>query len=154
MSENDKGARMVDVGGKQVAERRAVARGQIKLKPNTLERIRNGTVPKGNVLEVARIAGIMAAKRTPEIVPLCHPISLTKITVTPRVFDQGVEITAEVCAMERTGVEMEALTAVSAAALAVYDMCKPIEPGAIIADIRLMEKSGGIHGDFAREEDI
>lgn len=154
MSEDDKGARMVDVGGKPTTERRAVARGLIKLKPETLARIQDGTVPKGNVLEVARVAGIMAAKRTPEIVLLCHPISLTKITVSPRVIDRGVEITAEVCAMERTGVEMEALTAVSAAALAVYDMCKPIEPGAIIADIRLMEKSGGVHGDFAREEEI
>jgi len=146
------GARMVDVGKKGVTLRRARARGFIRLKPATLDRIRAGKMPKGDVLEVARVAGILAAKRTADLLPLCHPIGLTRAEVSPVLTDSGIEITAAVEARERTGVEMEALSAVAAAALCVYDMCKSMDRGAVIAEVRLLEKSGGRSGRFVRRE--
>jgi cyclic pyranopterin monophosphate synthase len=145
---------MVDVTPKEVTHRRAIARGKVFMQPETTSLIARGAVTKGDVLAVARVAGIQAAKKAPDLIPLCHPLLVGSVLVNFRIEDAWIEVEAHVDTVDRTGVEMEALTAVSAAALAVYDMCKPIEPGAIIADIRLMEKSGGVHGDFAREEEI
>ena len=143
-------ARMVDVGGKQETLRVAIARGHITARSETLELIAEQKMKKGDVLEVARLAGIMAAKRTSELIPLCHPLALTSIRVElviaadkPR-----IEIEAEVQTVGRTGVEMEALTAVSVAALTVYDMCKAVDRKMVIADIRLAKKTGGKSGDF------
>jgi len=138
--------RMIDVGDKPVTKRRAVARGVIRLGAKTLGMIRDGKMPKGDVLAAARVAGIMAAKRTPDLVPLCHPIPLNRVEVGLEFLDDGIEIAATVSAEARTGVEMEALTAISVAALTVYDMCKAVEPDAVIGDIRLIEKSGGKSG--------
>lgn len=143
-------ARMVDVSEKTETVRRAVARGRIVLSPATVRLLRDNAVPKGDALAVARIAGIMAAKRTSELIPLCHPLPITKVTVDLQITDEGVEIEAEVRVTGKTGVEMEALTAVSAAALTLYDMIKAVEKGAVITDIRLQEKSGGKSGDFRR----
>jgi cyclic pyranopterin phosphate synthase len=147
-----RGVSMADVSRKRLTLRTAVARGLVCLKPATLRRVRDGHIPKGNVLDAARLAGIMAAKRTPDIVPLCHPIRLTHVAVDLAYVDCGLEITATAAARERTGVEMEALFAVSAAALTVYDMCKPIDPAAVITDIRLLEKRGGRSGSYIRKE--
>ena len=144
---------MIDVGGKRVTLREARARGFIKLRPATLKRIRAGAILKGNVMEVARLAGIMATKRTADILPLCHPIPLTHVEVSPVLTDSGIEITSIVRARQRTGVEMEALTAVAAAALAVYDMCKSIDRAAVMTDICLLEKSGGRSGRYVRKEE-
>ncbi len=142
---------MVDVSGKQVTEREAVARGTVRMQPQTLRLIRRGEIGKGEVLAVARIAGIMAAKRTAEVIPLCHPLPVEVAGVDFRVTGPGVlEIEARVKVTGKTGVEMEALTAVSAAALTVYDMCKAVDRGMVIADIRLMEKRGGRSGEFRR----
>jgi cyclic pyranopterin monophosphate synthase len=151
---DDKGqALMVDVGGKDVTVREAVARGEIRMNPDTLAVIREGRAHKGDVLGVARIAGIMAAKKTPELIPLAHPLPLNSVKVefftdTER---SVVEIEARAKVTARTGVEMEALTAVSVAALTIYDMCKAIDRGMVISGIRLMEKSGGRSGHFTRE---
>ncbi|MCY3829401.1 MAG: cyclic pyranopterin monophosphate synthase MoaC [Rhodospirillaceae bacterium] len=145
-------ARMVDVGGKEVTQRRAVARGSVRMAPATLEKIEASAIAKGDVLAAARLAGIMAAKRTAELIPLCHPLPVTSVTVdlTPDRDAGGLEIAAAVACTGRTGVEMEALTAVSVAALTVYDMCKAIDRGMTIGDIRLEEKSGGRSGDWSR----
>lgn len=142
---------MVDVSGKSVTHRRAVAHGFVELKPATLSRILAGDVEKGAVFEVARIAGIQAAKRTSELIPLCHPIPLSSIRVDfePRGRNR-VEITAEAVAADRTGVEMEALVAVSAAALTMYDMLKAVERGITISSIELLEKVGGASGRYRR----
>lgn len=145
--------KMVDVSDKTPTLRQAKARGFVKLQSGTVERIRAREIPKGDVIEVARVAGIMAAKRTADLLPLCHPLTLSHIGVYPVVEDGGVEITATVRAHERTGVEMEALTAVAAAALTVYDMCKQVERGAVISEICLLEKSGGKSGVYVRKED-
>ena len=146
-------ARMVDVGAKPVTEREAVARGVVRMRPATLRLIRSGKIAKGEVLAVARVAGIMAAKRTAEWIPLCHPlpISVAGIDFTTRGAGT-LEIEAHVKVTGRTGVEMEALAAVSAAALTVYDMCKAVDRGMVIADIRLMEKRGGRSGAYRRTE--
>jgi cyclic pyranopterin phosphate synthase len=141
---------MVDVSRKDVTRREAKARGFVRLTPVALEHIRRRKVQKGDVIAMARVAGIMAAKRTADIVPLCHPISLTYIGLSPRVTSGGVEILATVRARERTGVEMEALAAVAGAALTVYDMCKSLDRGAVISDICLLEKSGGRSGRYIR----
>ncbi len=146
-------ALMVDVGEKDITVREAVARGEIRVKPETLDVILEGRARKGDVLGVARIAGIMAAKKTPELIPLAHPLPLNSVKVEffpdrPR---SVVEIEARVRVTSRTGVEMEALTAVSVAALTIYDMCKAIDRGMVISEIRLMEKSGGRSGHFIRE---
>jgi cyclic pyranopterin phosphate synthase len=147
-------ATMVDVGEKAVTTRTAVARGEVRMAAATLAAIRSGAVPKGDVLAAARIAGIQAAKRTAELIPLCHPLLLTKVAVEFAVDDEAsrVVITATVRCSGQTGVEMEALTAVSVAALTIYDMAKALEKGMVIADICLLEKQGGKSGDYLREE--
>jgi cyclic pyranopterin monophosphate synthase len=142
--------RMVDVSAKQVTTRTAVARGFVKMKPAVLRAVRRLRNPKGNPLEVARIAGIAAAKRTAEWIPLCHPLPLTHIDVTARLCDNGVELRSEVTATAQTGVEMEALVAVTAAALTVYDMCKALDKSMEIGEIVLLQKTGGKSGDFFR----
>jgi cyclic pyranopterin phosphate synthase len=141
---------MVDVSAKAVTERVAVAKGSIAMQPETLARIASGGIKKGDVLGVARIAGIMAAKHTHELIPLCHPLALTSVTVdlAPDTKRSTVEITATVKVTGQTGVEMEALTAASVAALTVYDMCKAIDRGMTIQDIRLVHKSGGKSGIY------
>ena len=149
---DDKGrARMVDVGTKKVTERTAVARASIRASTETMDRIYEGTVPKGDVLATARIAGIMAAKRTSELIPLCHPISLTTVKVDiERTAPDLLEVTSTVRCLDRTGVEMEALVGASVASLTVYDMCKALERGITVEHIGLVEKSGGRSGHWTR----
>jgi cyclic pyranopterin phosphate synthase len=144
-------ARMVDVGDKAVTQRSATARASVRMKPATLKALRDGTTPKGDVLAVARVAGIQAAKRTPELIPMCHHVQLTsvKVELTLRGKDR-VEIEARASASDRTGVEMEALTAVSIAALTLYDMLKAIDREMVIEKIALYEKRGGKSGDYQR----
>ena len=141
---------MVDVTAKNVTARMAVARGFVRVSSAALRAIRRMETPKGDPLEVARIAGIAAAKRTSEWIPLCHPLPLTHIDVTARLCKNGVEITSRVTASARTGVEMEALVAVGAAALTVYDMLKALDRGMTITDIELVEKRGGARGAYVR----
>ena len=141
---------MVDVTPKQVTERTALARGFVRMSPAVLRALRREKLPKGNPLEIARIAGIAAAKRTSEWIPLCHPLPLTHIDVTARLCQNGVELASRVTETARTGVEMEALVAVSAAALTVYDMCKALDKGMEITDIVLVEKIGGKSGHYLR----
>ena len=146
-------AHMVDVGAKADTEREAIAAGRVLMQPATLALLRAGDLPKGDVLGTARVAGIMAAKRTSELIPLCHPLLLTKVAVEFE-FDEvasAVEITATVRCRGQTGVEMEALTAVSVAALTIYDMAKAVERGMVISNIRLLEKRGGKSGVWERE---
>ncbi|HIE58306.1 MAG TPA: cyclic pyranopterin monophosphate synthase MoaC [Anaerolineales bacterium] len=147
-------ARMVDVGRKPVTERVAVARGEVHMRPETLALIQEGALKKGDVLAVAQIAGVMAAKRTAELIPLCHPLPINQILVEiePHPAFSGVEITATVRTSAKTGVEMEALTAVSVAALTVYDMAKAAEKTMRIQNIRLVEKHGGQSGDVVLED--
>lgn len=152
---NEQGrARMVDVTEKAVTHRRAVAAGEIHVSLETMAHIKNGTMKKGDVLAVAQVAGIQAAKRNWELIPMCHPLSLTGIDITFHLSDQPcmVEIQAAVTCTGVTGVEMEALTAVSVAALTVYDMCKAVQKDMEITNIRLLEKSGGKSGDYKRED--
>ncbi len=146
-------ARMVDVGEKPDTERIAIARGEVRMRPETLQIIRAGNLKKGDVLAVAQVAGVMAAKRTAELIPLCHPLPLTHILVDLALDDSlpGVQITASVRTVGKTGVEMEALTAVSVAALTVYDMAKAVEKTMHIQNIRLVEKHGGRSGDVVNE---
>jgi cyclic pyranopterin monophosphate synthase len=136
-------ARMVDVGEKDVVQRTAVAGGVVRMSPETIEALRNTALPKGDALNTARIAGVMAAKKTPELIPLCHGLNLTSVDVEFEVGHDRVSITAKARASDRTGVEMEALTAVSVAALTVYDMCKAVDKGMVIGEIRLREKTKG-----------
>ena len=143
-------ARMVDVSAKEATVRTAVATGKVLVTPEVIELLRGEGVPKGDALGVARVAGIMGAKRTPDLVPLCHPIALTGVRVELEVLDDGVAITARVRTRDRTGVEMEALTAVSVAGLALIDMVKAVDPAGVITDIRVEEKTGGVSGDFVR----
>src|SRR5437763_11108348 len=142
--------RMVDVSAKAVTTRMASAQGFVRMKPSVVQAVRRLKNPKGNPLEVARIAGIAATKRTAEWIPLCHPLPLTHIDVTARLCKNGVEILSHVAASAQTGVEMEALVAVAAAALTVYDMCKALDKGIEISDVFLLEKTGGKSGDFRR----
>ncbi len=146
-------ARMVDVSSKGDTERVAVARGEVVMKPQTLDRIRAGTIKKGDVLSVAQIAGIMAAKRTSELIPLCHPLPIMEISVDLALNESlpGVVITSSVKAIAKTGVEMEALTAVAVAALTIYDMAKAVEKTMRIQNIRLVSKFGGTSGDVVNE---
>jgi cyclic pyranopterin monophosphate synthase len=146
-------AHMVDVGSKAETEREAVAAGRVKMRPETLRLLHDGNLPKGDVLGTARVAGIMAAKRTAELIPLCHQLQLTKVAVEFGFDDasSAVEITATVRCQGQTGVEMEALTAVSVAALTIYDMAKAAERGMTISDIRLLEKRGGKTGEWRRD---
>jgi cyclic pyranopterin monophosphate synthase len=143
-------ARMVDVSAKEVSAREARASGRVLLSAEAIEALRAGRLPKGDALAVARIAGIQAAKRTPDLVPLCHPIGIHGVTVDLLVADDAVEITAVVRTADRTGVEMEALTSVAVAALAVIDMVKAVDPAAVISDVRVEEKSGGKTGTWRR----
>jgi cyclic pyranopterin phosphate synthase len=148
-------ARMVDIGAKPDNERIAVARGEVKMLPETLLLIRAGAIKKGDVLTVAQIAGISAAKKTSDLIPLCHPISLTKVDVDLILKDDipGVVITATARTVGKTGVEMEALTAVAVAALTIYDMAKAVEKTMKIQNICLIEKHGGVSGDIFNTED-
>ena len=141
-------AHMVDVAGKPVTHRRAVAEGLVRMQPETLAMIVEGRAPKGDVFAVARIAGIQAAKRTPDLVPLCHPIAIHGVTVDLEVLDDAVVVTATVRTADRTGVEMEALTAVAVAALTIYDMIKALDKAMVIGEIRLVEKRGGRSGEY------
>jgi cyclic pyranopterin monophosphate synthase len=140
------GARMVDVSAKPVSARTATASGFVRLSGDCISALRAGDVPKGDALAVARIAGIQAAKRTPDLIPLCHPIAIHGVTVDLSVVDAGVEIVAVVRTADRTGVEMEALTCVTVTALALIDMVKAVDPAAVITDVRVEEKTGGKTG--------
>jgi cyclic pyranopterin monophosphate synthase len=144
--------RMVDTGDKETSARRAVASARVVMSAETIAALRERRTPKGDPLEAARLAGIMAAKRTADLIPLCHPLPLTHIDVRAELTDNGVSLEAEVSTKAQTGVEMEALTAVSVAALTVYDMCKALEKGMTITDIRLESKTGGKSGDFSHKE--
>ncbi len=146
-------ARMVDVSGKDASERTATAKGSVLMRPETMAMIVEGGAKKGDVLSVAQLAGIMGAKRTPDLVPLCHPLALTsiKVDLTCDAERNAVDITATCKLKGQTGVEMEALTAVAVAALTVYDMCKAVDRGMRIADIRLVHKAGGKSGTFEGE---
>ena len=152
---NEQGrAKMVDVGEKPVTTRTAVAAARVLVNRDTFERIRTGGMKKGDVLTVAQVAGVMGAKRTPDLIPMCHPILIDGIDLNLHLDEKrcSVEIEATVSCDGRTGVEMEALTAVSTAALTVYDMCKAVQKDMVISDIRLLRKSGGVHGDFSRSD--
>jgi cyclic pyranopterin phosphate synthase len=143
-------ARMVDVSAKDVTAREARASGRVLLSAEAIAALRAGQVPKGDALAVARIAGIQAAKRTPDLVPLCHPIAIHAVTVDLQVTEKAVEIATTVRTADRTGVEMEALTSVTVAALALIDMVKAIDPAAVISDVRVEEKTGGKTGTWRR----
>jgi cyclic pyranopterin phosphate synthase len=147
-------ARMVDVSEKGITSRVAVARGTIHMRPETLELIRGGKVEKGDVFSVARVAGIMAAKKTPELIPMCHPLNLTSVKIELIACDNParVDIEASVRVTGKTGVEMEAMTAVAVAGLTIYDMCKAVDREMTIGEIRLVEKSGGKSGTFKRHD--
>lgn len=152
---NEQGrAKMVDVGEKPVTARTAVAAARVLVNWNTFDLIRSGGMKKGDVLTVAQIAGVIGAKRTPDLIPMCHPILLDGINLSLTLDEDrcSVEILAEVSCDGRTGVEMEALMAASTAALTVYDMCKAVQKDMVISDIRLLRKTGGVHGDFSRSE--
>jgi len=143
-------ARMVDVSAKDVTARTATARGRVLVNADVVRLLRAGDLPKGDALAVARIAGIMAAKHTPDLIPLCHPIALHAVDVDCVVADDAVEVSVTTRTADRTGVEMEALTAVAVACLAVVDMVKAVDPGATITDIRVVEKTGGETGRWVR----
>ena len=145
--------KMVDVGSKPLTERMAVARGSVCMKKETFKLIKSGRVSKGDVLNVAKLAGIMAAKKTSEIIPLCHPLNITSVDIDFKLDEKKsrIDIESRVKITGQTGVEMEALTAVSAAALTIYDMCKAVDKGMVISDIMLMEKHGGKSGTFKRK---
>ena len=148
-------AKMVDVGEKPPTRRTAVAGARVLVSPETLRLIQTGGMKKGDVLTVAQIAGVMGAKRTPELIPMCHPVLIDGVDLKLWLNEERccVEIRAGVSCAGRTGVEMEALTAASAAALTVYDMCKAVQKDICITDVRLLSKTGGVHGDFLREEE-
>ena len=144
--------KMVDIGGKEPTARRARVRGEIRMDRATARLIAENKVAKGSVLEAARLAGIMAAKRTGELIPLCHPLNLTAVSVDLHIGEDRVEVEAEARIDDRTGVEMEALVAASTALLTIYDMCKGVDRGMVISELRLMEKRGGQSGTWVREE--
>ncbi|GAA2680139.1 MULTISPECIES: cyclic pyranopterin monophosphate synthase MoaC [Actinoplanes] len=146
-------ARMVDVSAKAVSVRRAVAAGSVRTTPAVIELLRGENLPKGDALAVARLAGIMGAKRTPDLIPLCHPIGLHGVTVELALGTDSVEITATTKTADRTGVEMEALTAVATAGLTMIDMIKAVDPAASIESVRVLRKEGGKTGDWVRPED-
>ena len=149
---NEQGrARMVDVTQKEITFRQAEAEGRVRMNPETVELIRTGGAPKGDVLAVAQVAGIMAAKRTHELIPMCHPLRLTAVDISFTLEETAVHIRSQVKCRGETGVEMEALTAASAAALTIYDMCKAVQRDMEITDVRLCRKSGGKTGDYVKE---
>ena len=149
-------AHMVDVGGKKTTKRVAVAEGRIEMLPSTLSLIQEGGHKKGDVLGIARIAGIMAAKKTSDLIPLCHPLALTKVSIDFDVLEQDVAVQcrAQVATSGQTGVEMEALTAVQVALLTIYDMCKAVDRGMVMNQVKLLEKAGGKSGHWLREDDV
>lgn len=142
---------MVDTSAKHTSARRAVASARVIMSPSTVAALRENRTPKGDPIETARLAGIMAAKRTGDLIPLCHPLPLTHVDVRAKLEETGVRLEAEAATTAQTGVEMEALTAVTIAALTVYDMCKAVEKGITIADVRLELKTGGKSGTWRRE---
>lgn len=146
-------ARMVDVTPKEPSHRRALARGRVHMRPETTALIARGALTKGDVLSVARVAGIQAAKRTSDLIPLCHPLLVGSVLVNFRIEDDYVEVEAQVETFDRTGVEMEAMTACSVAALTIYDMCKSVDRSMVIGDVTLWEKTGGRSGTYRREPD-
>ncbi len=146
------GVRMVDVGDKAVSRREAVAAGTVRISPEAMDKVRKGQIAKGNVQETARLAGIMAAKKTSELIPLCHALPLEHVEIEIRDIGTGFEIEASVRTNGKTGVEMEALTAVSVAALAIYDMVKAVDRAVVIDDVRLLRKSGGRSGLYVRQD--
>jgi cyclic pyranopterin monophosphate synthase len=143
--------RMVDTSGKPATHRHAVASASVEMSPETIAALREHRTPKGDPLEAARLAGIMAAKKTAELIPLCHPLPLTHVDIMATVDDRGVYLESSVATDAQTGVEMEALTAVSVAALTIYDMCKALDKGITITEVRLESKTGGKSGDFQRK---
>jgi cyclic pyranopterin phosphate synthase len=143
---------MIDVGEKRITKREAVAEGKVLLSGETVELIRQGKIPKGDVLNCAKVAAILAVKKTPGLIPMCHPLRVTHSKIDFDLGKNGIEIKARVGAVDRTGVEMEALTAVAVACLTVYDMCKGVDKTIQISHIRLMKKTGGRSGDFVRKE--
>ena len=145
-------AKMVDVGAKSPTQRRAIAEAFVRMSPSLVGRLRGNALPKGDPFEVVRIAGIQAAKKTSDLIPLCHPLPLTHIEVSVEIEESGVRIETSASTRAETGVEMEALVAASVSALAMYDMCKAVDKGVEIGPIRLLEKSGGKSGDWKREE--
>lgn len=151
---NEEGrAHMVEVGNKEDTKRVAKAYGRIKMKRETVQLIKDGLIKKGDVLSVAQIGGIMGSKRTSELIPMCHNIFITGSNIRFNILDEAIEIESEVKTIGKTGVEMEALTAVSIAALTIYDMCKAVDKGMVIEEIKLLEKSGGKSGEYIRKED-
>ncbi len=143
-------ARMVSVDGKSVTERTATAAGTLLVSADVIALLRGGGVPKGDALGVARVAAIMGAKRTPDLIPLCHPVALSGVDVALSVVDDGIEIEVTARCADRTGVEMEALTAVAVAGLTLHDMVKAVDPAAVLTDVRLLRKTGGRHGEWLR----
>jgi cyclic pyranopterin monophosphate synthase len=152
--DNEGRVRMVDVTEKVYSDRKAVASGKITMTPDTFEKIQNQSIKKGNVIETARIAGVMAAKKTSDLIPMCHPLNITHVAIDffPDKKESAIDIRASVRLKGQTGVEMEALTAVAVAALTIYDMCKSYDKSMIISEIRLMEKSGGKSGLYVRAD--
>jgi cyclic pyranopterin monophosphate synthase len=147
-------ARMVDVTPKEPSHRRAVARGRVKMRAETASLVARGAITKGDVLAVARVAGIQAAKRTPDLIPLCHPLLVGSVLVNFRIEDDYIEVEAQVDTVDRTGVEMEALTACTVACLTIYDMCKSVDRSMVISEITLWEKTGGRSGPYRRNDAI
>jgi len=147
-------ARMVDVSAKEPSHRRAVARCRVHMAPDTASKVATGAISKGDVLAVARVAGIQAAKQTPNLLPLCHPLLVGSVFVNFRIEDSYIEVETQVDTVDRTGVEMEALTACSVAALTIYDMCKSVDRGMTIGELALWEKTGGRSGMWRREPDF
>lgn len=151
---NEEGrAHMVEVGDKKDTKRVAIAQGRINMKSETVKRIKDGLIKKGDVLSVAQVGGIMGAKKTSDLIPMCHNIFLTGSDIRFNILDDAIEIEAEVRTTGKTGVEMEALTAVSITALTIYDMCKAVDKDMVIEDIKLIKKSGGNSGDYVRKKD-
>lgn len=147
-------ARMVDVTPKEPTYRRAVARGRVHMRPETTSLVARGAITKGDVLAVARVAGIQAAKRTPDLIPLCHPLLVGSVLVNFRIEDDYIEVESQVDTVDRTGVEMEALTACTLACLTIYDMCKSVDRSMVIDGVALWEKTGGRHGPYRRDDTV
>jgi cyclic pyranopterin phosphate synthase len=145
-------ARMVDVTPKEASHRRAIAKARVHMQTETASLVARGAIAKGDVLSVARVAGIQAAKRTPDLIPLCHPLLVGSVLINFRIEDEFIEVEAQVETVDRTGVEMEALTACSVAALTIYDMCKSADRSMVIGDLTLWEKTGGRSGTYRRDE--
>ena len=150
--DNEGRVRMVDTSDKPTTTRQAIASARVLMSQATVDAVQNHRTPKGDPLEAARLAGIMAAKRTAELIPLCHPLPLTHVDVQAKIEDYGVYLESSVSTNAQTGVEMEALTAVTVAALTIYDICKALDKGIVISDVRLERKTGGKSGDFVRKE--